>query len=86
MMDTVLLCGIVPISDRFIEFTSHGETPATPPDCPKCESSDTGSAAKPPTLNSYWRCRRCGQVWNPSQLASRPAAETRVRGALPKRG
>jgi hypothetical protein len=39
-----------------------------PPACPKCQSPDACSASKRPTLDSYWRCLRCGEVWNPSLL------------------
>jgi hypothetical protein len=39
-----------------------------PPACPKCQSPDACSAAKRPTANSYWRCLRCGEVWNPSLM------------------
>jgi len=58
-------------SDKFITVSTGGTVPATqPPVCPKCSSRDTSSAAKRPTANSYWRCLKCGDVWNPSQLAS----------------
>lgn len=40
-----------------------------PPRCPKCRSTETSSAAKRPTANSYWRCLKCGDVWNPALLA-----------------
>lgn len=39
-----------------------------PPVCPKCLSPDACSAAKRPTADSYWRCLRCGEVWNPSLM------------------
>jgi ribosomal protein L37AE/L43A len=42
--------------------------PNQPPACPKCGSRDTSSAAKRPDANSYWRCLKCGDVWNPAQL------------------
>lgn len=41
---------------------------ALPPACPKCQSPDACSSSKRPTLNSYWRCLRCGEVWNPSLM------------------
>ena len=44
------------------------EVVAAPPVCPQCQSRDTSSAAKRPTAASYWRCLRCGEVWNPSLL------------------
>jgi ribosomal protein L37AE/L43A len=39
------------------------------PPCPKCRSLDTGSAAKNPTANSYWRCQKCGDVFSPALLS-----------------
>ena len=36
--------------------------------CPKCQSPDICSASKRPTSESYWRCLRCGDMWNPSLL------------------
>jgi transposase-like protein len=58
-------------SDKFITVSQGaGTVPANqPPTCPKCGSRDTSSAAKRPTSNSYWRCLKCGDVWNPSQLS-----------------
>ncbi len=58
-------------SDKFITVSTGGTMPANqPPTCPKCGSRDTSSAAKRPTSNSYWRCLKCGDVWNPSQLSA----------------
>jgi ribosomal protein L37AE/L43A len=39
--------------------------------CPKCRSKETATAAKKPTANSYWRCLKCGEVWNPSLAGAR---------------
>ena len=50
-----------------IHATGRERVPRQPV-CIKCESPDTCSAAKRPTDNSYWRCLRCGEVWNPSLL------------------
>jgi hypothetical protein len=55
-------------------FLQHSNNPAVrqqlavPPACPKCQAADACSAAKRPTLDSYWRCLRCGEVWNPSLI------------------
>jgi len=56
------------------DFTAPTPEPRfAPPACPKCESPDTSSAAKRPTAQSYWRCLRCGEVWNPSlRVGSQP--------------
>jgi len=61
----------MPYSLHSINSTDRGR-PAPQPSCPKCESPDTCSAAKRPTANSYWRCLRCGDVWNPSLLFGAP--------------
>jgi ribosomal protein L37AE/L43A len=42
------------------------------PTCPKCQSPDTSSASKRPNASSYWRCLRCGDVWNPALLYGAP--------------
>lgn len=55
-------------SSRFIDVKITEEKGALPPACPKCGSKQTGSAAKRPTPQSYWRCLKCGEVWNPSLL------------------
>ena len=54
---------------RFLEGSSdstNADRLDMPPVCPKCQSPDACSASKRPTINSYWRCLRCGEVWNPS--------------------
>jgi transposase-like protein len=59
-------------SKSFIDLTpaNSGQKLDAPPACPKCRSTDTSSAAKRPTSQSYWRCMDCGEVWNPSLLSS----------------
>lgn len=38
---------------------------ATPPaQCPACRSSAIVTTAKVPDAASYWRCTKCGDVWN----------------------
>lgn len=36
--------------------------------CPFCQSNAIGSAGAKITAESYWRCEKCGQVWNPGRL------------------
>jgi transposase-like protein len=39
--------------------------PVTPPSsCPACRSSDIMTTSKVVTVESYWRCGACGEVWN----------------------
>jgi transposase-like protein len=39
---------------------------AVPPPkaCPACRSTDLTTTGKKATATSYWRCLRCGEVWN----------------------
>ena len=39
-----------------------------------CQSSLVTTTAKSPDVNTYWRCGKCGEVWNVSRRASRRAA------------
>jgi predicted Zn finger-like uncharacterized protein len=64
---------------------SYGSRPAAPPEpaspaqpvsCPSCRSSAILTAAKSPDAGSYWRCTKCGEVWN----AGRRETGTRNRG------
>ena len=32
--------------------------------CPACRSSSISTVAKNPNTESYWRCSKCGEVWN----------------------
>jgi transposase-like protein len=61
----------------------HGERSASDthgriqPQCPACDSGSVTTTAKRPDANSYWRCERCGEVWNASRRYDlRPAART----------
>jgi transposase-like protein len=43
--------------------------------CRACRSSSILTTAKKPDADSYWRCTRCGEVWNASRArADRPSA------------
>jgi predicted Zn finger-like uncharacterized protein len=37
---------------------------ATAGSCPGCQSSFIVTTAKIPDADSYWRCMKCGDVWN----------------------
>jgi transposase-like protein len=41
---------------------------APPKVCPVCRSTDLTTTAKQATATSYWRCLRCGEVWNQERL------------------
>lgn len=50
-------------------------TPAVGPKvCPACGSTDLTTASKTIDESSYWRCGRCGEVWNAArrEAGSRP--------------
>lgn len=43
--------------------------------CPSCRSSSISTSAKSPDASSYWRCERCGEIWNVARRdAVRPGA------------
>jgi transposase-like protein len=48
------------VSDRSTSDRAADKAPA----CPVCRSVAVTTAAKPPDVNSYWRCEACGEVWN----------------------
>ena len=49
--------------------------------CPFCESADISTTSKAVTVSSYWRCAKCGQIWNSGRLREqRPADIFRWRG------
>jgi transposase-like protein len=35
-----------------------------PKTCPACRSTDLEHASKTVTESTYWRCGRCGEIWN----------------------
>jgi predicted Zn finger-like uncharacterized protein len=37
---------------------------ATAGSCPGCQSSFIVTTSKIPDADSYWRCMKCGDVWN----------------------
>ena len=34
-----------------------------PSACPACQSASVTTTEKNPDVNSYWRCKRCGEIW-----------------------
>jgi hypothetical protein len=41
--------------------TPDGDVPSA---CPVCRSSSIVTTVKTPDVNTYWRCAKCGEVWN----------------------
>jgi transposase-like protein len=38
-----------------------------PTHCPACQSTSIKTTAKNPDSASYWRCTKCGDIWNDSR-------------------
>lgn len=45
----------------------------SPPPCPACNSESVTTTAKRPDVDSYWRCERCGEIWNIGRRHDRPS-------------
>lgn len=43
-------------------------TVGVPTRCPACQSQDLITASKKIDVDTYWRCRKCGEVWNVERL------------------
>ena len=54
--------------------------PVTPAACPDCRSDQIKGPDQPGTGLSYWRCLKCGTVWNPERPPdrSRPSRSERT--------
>jgi len=39
-----------------------------PKACPACRSIDLTTSSKNVTATTYWRCLRCGEVWNEKRV------------------
>jgi transcription elongation factor Elf1 len=42
--------------------------PEKPGTCPFCRSLDLSTTSKAISAETYWRCAKCGQIWNQSRL------------------
>ena len=40
---------------------SNADYPAA---CPACHSSSIVTTVKKPDADTYWRCAKCGEIWN----------------------
>jgi len=49
------------------------EPDVTPPPsiCPACRSSDIKTTSKTVSAETYWRCMKCGEVWNVARRGAR---------------
>ena len=45
--------------------TTEAVAPVTvPSNCPSCRSPEVSTVSKVVTAATYWRCGKCGDVWN----------------------
>jgi predicted RNA-binding Zn-ribbon protein involved in translation (DUF1610 family) len=47
-----------------------------PAACPFCQSADIGTTSKAVTVSTYWRCAKCGQIWNSGRLREQRPRDT----------
>lgn len=53
------------LRDAKRESSAKSDTPAIAPTaCPSCGSRELTTTAKIVDASTYWRCSRCGEVWN----------------------
>jgi tRNA(Ile2) C34 agmatinyltransferase TiaS len=45
--------------------------PQPAPRCPSCGTLTGETASKNVNASTYWRCTRCGEIWNAARLESR---------------
>ena len=51
--------------------SDSADTTSSRPACPACRSASVTTTARNPDINSYWRCERCGEVWNIGRRSDR---------------
>ena len=42
--------------------------PNAPAKCPFCASETIAATSQKVTVETYWRCETCGQLWHPARL------------------
>jgi len=52
-------------------MTQPATEPVTPVACPDCLSNDIAKPDGPGAGLSYWRCLKCGVIWNPERPPDR---------------
>jgi hypothetical protein len=43
-----------------------------PTGCPACQSTEIATTSKTIDAATYWRCRKCGEVWNVGRRRDEP--------------
>ena len=51
----------------YVRHSAPAADTKIPSTCPACRSSSISTSAKSPDASSYWRCERCGEIWNASR-------------------
>ena len=64
-------------------MTQPATGPAVPAACPDCRSEQIKGPDQPGTGLSYWRCLKCGVVWNPERPPDR-SRDRRPERATPR--
>ena len=54
--------------DTFTRSDSDRTTRSLPA-CPACTSPSVTTTARHPNADTYWRCERCGEIWNVGRRA-----------------
>ena len=52
-------------------MTQPVSEPVTPIACPDCQTDEIKGPDQPGTGLAYWRCLKCGIVWNPERPPDR---------------
>jgi rubredoxin len=52
-------------------MTRAATDPVTPVACPDCHTDQIKGPDQPSTGLSYWRCLKCGVIWNPERPPDR---------------
>jgi transposase-like protein len=52
------------------ESLRDGHGPPSKPTCPACQSDEVATTSKSVSEATYWRCHKCGEIWNPSRRKS----------------
>ena len=57
---------------NIVDGSDSDRTASYSPACPACRSASVTTTAKRPDADSYWRCERCGEVWNIGRRHAEP--------------
>jgi transposase-like protein len=63
---------------HFRDRTERDDDVQPPTTCPACKSREL-TTSKPVTSESYWRCLKCGEVWNAERLEAGSRYSPRFR-------